>query len=259
MIFGALNCGALKFGAVNVAHLGSCAVGVAPRRSLPTMGRLIICALILCAFASLGATAQAADPVASVAPLAALTVTPKGSIEYDITTGVTTLPDGGTVVDKATGVTLDAASMHYVDGSYIQATGASLAGDFGRMQAQSVQIDIVAGTVDAQGELRLERDGLALTAAGMRFDAGTDVIEFFDAVGANAPAFRAERLLLDARNGDALLVGHYSYKDGIFTLTSPESGGMLELRLTEVAGVPAYDATTEVSPELLARFAAVLN
>lgn len=195
----------------------------------------------------------------SPAPLAALTVLPKGAIEYDITSGVTLLPQGGTVIDKGTGVRLEATELRYVDGEYIRAQGAKVSGSLGTLRAQRLDINVPSATLDASGDLLLEREGLSLAAASMHYDVGEQLIEFLDCVGVDAPAFKAERLLLDTRTGNALLVGTYSYQNGILTLTSPEAGGMLQLTLTTVDGAPAYDATTKVSPDVLARFAAVLN
>lgn len=196
---------------------------------------------------------------AETAPFAALTVTPDGPQRYDITTGVTTLPKGGLVVDQDTGVKLQAASMQYVEGASIDATDASVTGSFGRLVATSIHIDVPAGTLRASGDLRLVRDGLTLHADALRYDAGREVVDFTGPVSGAAPDFRADRVLLDARSGDVLLLGQYRFSAGALTLTSPTGGGRLELHLHQVDGKPVYDAATEVSPALLARFSAELR
>jgi len=198
---------------------------------------------------------DSAAQVAAAAPFAALTVTPAGRQIYDITTGITTLPDGGSVIDQDTGVRLDATELSYVDGSYIEANGATVEGTFGRVQAASVRIDVAKGTLSVPGETSLTRDGLTITAAALQYDASAQVAEFTGPVVGDQPSFHATGLLLDARTGDVLLVGPYSYQAGPITLTSPTHGGRLQLTFHDVDGRPVYDATTEVSKELLERFA----
>jgi hypothetical protein len=196
---------------------------------------------------------------AETAPFAALTVTPNGPQRYDISSGVTTLPQGGTVVDQDTGVTLEAASMTYVEGSTIDATKASVAGSFGKLTAASIHIDVPAGTLEASGGLHLVRGGLTVQAGSLAYDATREVVDIHGPVEGTSPDFRADRVLLDAKSGDVLLLGQYSFSEGPLTLTSPTGGGRLELHLHPVDGKPVYDAATEVSPALLARFSAELR
>ncbi len=202
----------------------------------------------------LGSAAWAAG-----APFAALTIMPSGPQSYDITTGVTTLPKGGTVIDQDTGVTLHAASMRYLQGKSIDAKNANVSGSFGQLTASTIHIDIPDGTLTASGNLKLTRGALALQAASLRYDAGREVVDFTGPVTGTSPDFQADRVLLDARSGDVLLVGHYRFSEGVLTLTSPEGGGRLELHLHQVDGKPVYDAATDVSPALLARFAPELH
>lgn len=192
-------------------------------------------------------------------PFAALTVTPKGAQTYDISTGVTTLPDGGTIVDQDTGVRLQAAHITYVDGAYIDAKTVTVHGDFGTLAADTLHIDIKTGVLTASGKLSLTRGALTLKAAKIRYDANRRVADFSGPVSGTSPDFKADRLLLDADNGDVLLLGDYRYSNGPFTLQSPKGGGRLELVLHQVNGSPVYDAATDVSPKLLARFAAELH
>jgi len=194
----------------------------------------------------------------AAAPFAALTVTPAGRQTYDITTGVTTLPDGGTITDQETGVALQAASIRYQEGAYIEAVGVSVAGAFGTIAAESVRIDLLEGVLWAEGALALEREGLVVRAGRLRYDALQQVAVFDGGVSGTAPGFEADRLLLDARSGDVLLDGRYRFESGLFTMTSPEAGGRLELRFRLLDGQPSYDAATEVRPEVLERFAAFL-
>lgn len=196
---------------------------------------------------------------AATAPFAALTVTPDGPQSYNITTGVTTLPRGGTVVDQGTGVTLHAGSLRYKEGESIDAKGADVTGSFGDLKAASLHIDIPAGVLEATGQVELTRGSLTLAASKVRYDAKREVVVFTGPVTGTSPDFEADRVLLDASTGDVLLLGHYRYSSSLVTLASPKAGGRLELHLHTVDGKPVYDASTEVSPALLARFSAELK
>lgn len=215
-----------------------------------TVARVVLSLLLACLLAA---------GLAEGTPFAALTVTPTGRQVFDLTTGVTTLPEGGEVVDQDTGVTLRAASIEYREGAFIDATGVRVSGSFGALDADAVHIDMTASVLEAHGHLRLEREGLTVQAARVRFDAGRDVADFAGPVSGDAPAFEADRVLLDTRSGNVLLVGRYSYHDGLFTLTSPAAGGRLELQFVGAEGRAAYDAATEVDPALLERFATELD
>jgi len=188
------------------------------------------------------------------APFAALTVTPFGRQVYDITTGVTTLPEGGTITDQDTGVSLNAKRIEYRAQDYVEAWNVSLAGSFGNVAADALRIDLGAGLLMASGGLHLERDALSVDALNLRFDANTEIAVFGGGVTSTDPRFTADRVLLDVTNGDVLLEGEYVFEGGVFTMRSPEGGGMLALRLVVQDGVASYDAATEVTPEMLERF-----
>lgn len=206
--------------------------------------------LLLC----LGSTALANDG----APFAALEVRSSGPQVIDITTGITTLPEGGSVVDKQTGVSFTAGHIAYLDGTFIEATGVLLEGAFGVLAADVVRIDITTSSLLAKGSLTLRREGLEVLANELRYFAEQEVAVFEGGVTGTEPKFEAERVLLDVRTGDVLLDGRYSFDGDLFTMTSPEQGGMLELRLVELGEIVTYSAASEVSQSLLERFRAYL-
>lgn len=192
------------------------------------------------------------------APFAALDVKSNGAQVIDITTGITTLPDGGSVIDKQTGVSFTAGHIAYLDGAFIEATGVQLEGAFGKLAAEVVRIDITSSTLLATGSLVLTREGLEVVATELRYYAVHEIAVFEGGVTGNEPRFNAERVLLDVRTGDVLLDGRYSFAGDLFTMTSPEQGGLLELRLVELGDVVTYSAASEVSESLLERFRAYL-
>jgi len=196
---------------------------------------------------------------AASAPFAALTVTPAGSQSYDISTGITSLPQGGTIFDRDTGVSLEAKRITYVDGSYIDGETVTVTGAFGTLSADKLHIDVRGGALIASGHLTLTRGVLSLSAAKLHYDANRQVADFTGPVRGSSPDFSADRLLLDADSGNVLLLGDYRFSEGPFTLRAPEGGGRLELTLHQVDGAPVYDAATQIPAALLARFAHELN
>ena len=223
---------------------------MADRASILRRGRLsLTLALTLAAALFVALAAQ---------PFASLTVSPAGRQLFDIATGVTTMPDGGVITDQSTGVQLSATHIEYLAGAFVEARGAQVNGDFGVVTAQSLRLDLQSGVLNASGGLSLARGALTIGAGTLAYYANRQVAVFGGGVVATGPAFEADSLYLDAVTGDVLLVGNYSFEGGLFTMTSPEEGGRLELRMVLRDGQPSYDAATEVRPELLERFDGLL-
>jgi len=191
-------------------------------------------------------------------PFAALTILSNGRQTVDLVTGLTTLPDGGRLMDARTGVEVLAQVIRYVEGEYIEATAVTVTGVFGEVTAEALRIDVKTSLLTATGELRLARDGLRVSATSLRYDAVDQVAGFDGGVAGTEPTFSADRVLLDILTGDVLLDGRYEYAGGLFTMRSPEVGGRLQLTLQQVGEAVTYAATTEVSPALLERFKAYL-
>lgn len=221
------------------------------------MRRVIVLLRPLCSALTVTVLLLAGTTLAQ-APFAALSIRSVGPQTIDITTGITTLPQGGSVTDRDTGVTFDAAHIRYLEGSFIEANGVTVHGAFGVLSAERLYIEMAQSLLTASGDLRLERDGLVVTAATLRYYAGSKIAVFEGGVAGTEPTFAAQKVLLDVTSGDVLLVGEYSYTSELFTLTSPTEGGTLELRYREVDGTVVYDAATDVSPDLLERFGAHL-
>jgi len=191
-------------------------------------------------------------------PFAGLVIVSHGRQTIDLVTGLTVLPDGGSLVDRQTGVEVDAQVIRYVDGDYIEAAGVTVSGAFGEVVADALRIDVENSLLIATGELRLSRDGLVVTAASLSYHALEQVVVFDGGVTGTEPAFFADRLLLDTLTGDVLLDGRYEFAGDLFTMRSPAAGGRLQLSLRQSGDEIVYAATTEVSPALLERFRAYL-
>lgn len=188
-------------------------------------------------------------------PVARLTVVPDGEQAFDLLSGETTLPDGGTIVDTETGVTLRAAFIRYVEGAYIEAQDAHAETAGGMLTAPTLRIDVPSLTAVAGDGVTYAREGLELTAASAELRFGPQLVRF-DAPRSEAPVIEARALLLDVGTGDAVLLGPYAYQDGPFTLRDERDGAALMLRPTTTDdGTPTYQAANEVDEDLWARLA----
>lgn len=210
-------------------------------------------ALVLLVGAGVPGVAQEPGPE----PFAALTITPYGPEIFDIGTGTTTLPEGGEVVDAATGIRLVAPRIEVQEGVRIQATDPVVSGSFGELTASSLDLDLQTRVLEAAGPITLAREGLVLEAQRATYHGGLELASFVRPTS-NAPDFSAERVLLDPNTGHALLLGPYRYQDGPFTLSSDEEGAVLALLWSVVDEVGGYDASTDVPEELQDRFAPLL-
>ena len=202
-------------------------------------------------------TALAQEPGPADEPFATLTITPYGDEVFDIGTGTTTLVDGGEVVDAATGIRLAAPLIRVQQGAWLSAREPVVTGEFGEVAAAALELDFGTRVLSVEGPLTLTREGLTLTAAAATYDTNANLASF-EAPSSEQPEFEAERLLLDPKTGDALLVGPYEFSDGIFTLSSEEEGALLALVWSEVEGVGGYDATTDIPEGHRERFAPLL-
>ena len=189
------------------------------------------------------------------APVARLTVIPDGEQHLDLSTGETVLPGGGTIVDAETGLELEAETIRYVEGAWIEAEGASAATDGGVLTAPFLRIDLEGGAASAPRGVRYRLDGLTVTAASAVLRFGPDLVRFETPQGED-PAFEGRALLLDVRTGDAVLLGPYRFQDGPFTLRDEREDAVLQLRPVRTdADVPTYRAANEVDEGLWTRLA----
>ncbi|MEX2535722.1 MAG: hypothetical protein WD273_08990 [Trueperaceae bacterium] len=191
------------------------------------------------------------------AAFAGLSVLAFGDQQLDLSTGITTLPDGGQVIDRQHGVTLTAGSLRYREGEFVEAQEVELSGDFGVAHAESVYIDLTQGRLDATGGVVFERETLGLTAQSLQYYANEGVIRFEGPVSGVGLDFEGAAAVFDAAGEVFLLAAPYRYQDALFELSSDREGALLSL-------TPAGDesgslvASSTVEPGLLARLAPFL-
>ncbi|WP_240307633.1 hypothetical protein [Thermus caldifontis] len=76
------------------------------------------------------------------ARFATFSVEPFGSQRVNLDTGITTLPQGGILVDNENGLRLKAGYIEYKEGSFVRARGAELLSEKETFVAQSLEHDI---------------------------------------------------------------------------------------------------------------------
>ena len=183
---------------------------------------------------------------------AGLTIVAAGEQEFDLLTGVTTLPQGGQIISQEYGLTLVGERIAYREGEFIEASGVSVTTDFADATAESVRFDLESGDMSANGNVRFEHETLSLRATSLRYIAVAAAVRFEGPVVGEG--LEAAGMLLDIGSGTLLLVGPYRYEDGLFELASAREGALLALtpaneELTELR------ASTDVDPGLLERLA----
>ena len=200
---------------------------------------------IFCLFALLGQNVSAES-------FAALTITPKGAEVVDIATGVTTLPDGGRVVDAVRDLQLESDYLRFVEGEFIETRETTVTGAFGTLQASELYIDLEKNEISAEGEVAFTGSGLQVSADRLTLFLDAEVARLEGQVKSSSPSFKTGALLLDLSRHSALLVSPYAFQNGPFTLQQEAAGSLLELRQDTLPdGSRAYNPTTEVEADLL--------
>ncbi len=188
--------------------------------------------------------------LAQTAPFAALQITPYGDQTVDLATGVTTLPQGGEIVDAESGVTLSGSLVTYKESDYVEVTDGEVAGEFGSLAAPTVRLDTNAQTLEATGGVTFKGEDLALRSDTLTLHLADEVAVAAGSLSSETPALQAAALLVDLQQNAALVVGPYLYQSGPLTLQSETKDF---LSLTWGADETDFEASTTVDPALQTR------
>jgi hypothetical protein len=193
-------------------------------------------------------------PSVSVAQFASLTITPKGDSELDITTGITTLPQGGAIVDKSRGITLTASFVEYKDDTFVKAQTARAEGFFGLLHTPEFFLDTAQYLITARGGITLSQDGLSLSADRLTLHLTNGIAVLSGNVNNENPNFQAATLILKMGAGYALLVSPFNYQD---ILSKDEAGSLVQLNQTKetdesftysISATPDEAVSAELAP-----------
>jgi hypothetical protein len=191
--------------------------------------------------------------------IAALTVNPAGPQDYDINTGITTLPEGGEVIDTERELQLDAEFIKYKDGEFIEATGGTSEGPFGLLQAAELRLEVATNTITATGGITLTKDGLSLTADTLTLDLNTSVAVLAGNIKNTEPAFEAAAMVVKLGGGYAVMTSPFNYNNGPLQFAQDTPGHFLQLRQIENEdGTFRYTASTQVDETINAELAPYL-
>lgn len=195
-----------------------------------------------------------AAPVGNPADFAALTIRPNGSEELDLTTGVTTLPQGGTVSYRDEGVTLSGSFVRYLESQFIEIRDATVEGVFGTLGAPTLRFDVATQRLEAVQGATFKGPALALGAETITLHLGDDVAVLEGGVQGQEPNLTGQTVLVDTTGRLALLVGPYAFQNGPVTLKGG-AGEKLVLLWDDKGDVSAQ---TTLTPEVQARFSSYL-
>lgn len=198
-----------------------------------------------------------AVPIGTAADFAALKIEPRGGEELDATTGVVTLPQGGTVQYKDEDVKVDAGKLRYLDGKFIEAKDATVSGAFGTITAPALRFDVAAQALKATrgATFKAASEGLMLAADAITVDLKEDTAYLAGNVSSSDPELKAEGAAVDLRQPWALLKAPYTFKNGPLSL-SGEGGKTLALVWSAQGDV---EAQTKPSAALAARLGGLLK
>jgi hypothetical protein len=177
--------------------------------------------------------------------VAALTVKPAGEQNLDLSTNITTLPQGGEIIDKERGLTLTATFITYKEGEFIEATGGTSEGPFGILQAPELRLEVATDTITATGGISLSKDGLALTSDSLTLELKTSIAVLSGNVKNTAPAFETAAVVMKVGAGYAILASPFDYQDGLMQLAQKTPGSLLQLKQIENEdGTFSYNVST---------------
>jgi hypothetical protein len=190
---------------------------------------------------------------------AALTVNPRGEQQFDLDTGITTLPEGGDIIDSERGLTLSATVITYKENEFIEARGGTSEGFFGLLQAPELRLEYATNTIVATGGISLSKDGLALSADSLTLEMTSGIAVLAGNIKNTEPSFEAEAIVLKVGAGYALLASPFHYENGLASIRQDEPGSLLQLKQKENDdGTFSYNVSakldeainTELSPYL---------
>ncbi len=181
---------------------------------------------------------------------AALSVRPNGPEEFDLATGITTLPEGGEILYRAQDVRLIGNYIRFIEGDFIEVRGATVTGAFGVIEAPELRFEVEPQRLIAR-DATFVGEAVELSAATAELELKEDVAVLSGGVTSTEPQLSGERALIDLTEQQALLIGPYTFEDGPVALRG-DAGELLALRW-DAAG--ALTAETQIPAVLKMRFA----
>jgi hypothetical protein len=183
---------------------------------------------------------------------AELEVVAYGAQRFDLATGFTELVDGGEVVERGTGVRLAAPWLRYAEGDRLEAVDAVVEGDFGRIDAPGLALDIARRTLLADGGVRLVWQDGAVEADRLRFEADAGWLWVEGSVRGESPTLEAAEVGYRIEAGVIVLLPPYRFVDGPIVLSADADGAPLQLTPDRDAdgALLGFDASTTLRDDV---------
>lgn len=186
-------------------------------------------------------------PLLLAARFAAFSVEPFGTQRVNLETGVTTLPQGGVLVDNENGLRLQGSFIEYKEGAFVRARGLRLLSKEETFQAGSLDHDVKKQVAQFQDLVFSNRDFKSVRAEEGMVYFNEDVVVLRGSVRAQNPTLEADTLVIQLKTREALVLGRFVYREGRTTL----KGNTPSARLYLVKRDKLY-ATTKVPEAALA-------
>ncbi len=183
---------------------------------------------------------------------AAFSVEPNTTEQFDIVTGISELPDGGKVIDRDSGITIIGDSVRYKEGEFIEVIGATVDGNFGKMIAPEIAVDLIYNTLSAFGEVELTTANLTINTTDLYIYLDPSIMIAYDKVVSLDPPFESAGAVLDAETQQGFLLPSYTYQDGLFLLRSDTE----KLQLTwfsDDEGKIVFETTDDLDAEVVSK------
>jgi hypothetical protein len=180
-------------------------------------------------------------------------IKPKGNQDVDLVTGITTLPQGGTVSDSKNGIKIDAQFIEMKEGDFLKAKTARLTTtDGGLLTASNVEYSVKNNNLTATGKINYKDDNIKNLGADKVVVSTRDkIIVASGGVEAEAPNIKANMVLADYDKNVAVLYGNYAFQSGKQKLSNKSSTGLLYVKFNTKGEATA---TTKPTSEQLATF-----
>lgn len=163
---------------------------------------------------------------------AGFSIKPYGDQNIDLVTGITSLPKGGVVNDRANGITIDAQWLEVKDGEFLRAKEVKLTATQGAiLLADQLDYRVKDKSLTANGDIHYtDKNVKDVVAKNIFLDLKNNVLLVKGGVSSKEPNMRANSLVVDYDSKQALVIGNYMYNYGKTKLSSKSDKTMLLLK-----------------------------
>lgn len=196
--------------------------------------------------------------LASALAQGGLVVQPNGNQETDAN-GVTTLTDGGTVIDNVNGISIKASYIKVKEGAFLNANNATIVSNANKQSITASKIDwtftndrmVVSGLQNISSN---EIKGLVTAFAIAYPKAGLLIAP--SKISATNPLVQANSAVLDGKNREVFLNGNYVFQDkGKAKLT----GSMLYIKFDDKGKAISTKTGSSIPEAVKTRFLGLLE